>query len=1454
MYWSLKIINQWSGAMNLWRDVSMIVYIYKFTRLTSTWKPHFEVGSLLTLFIVFLLAGCSLPQKSSPVVSSIFPSSGRISGGTLLTISGNSFVSGAAVAIGSNSCAVLSSSSSQIICTSPANLAGIYSITVTNPNKQNASLASAYTYVAPPVVSSVSLNSGALAGGAVVAITGSGFSAGATANFGGTTCASLTVVNATLIICTTGAHTAGVVNVVVTNPDTQTGTGTSIFTYQAAPVITGVLPVSGFATGLTTVTITGSGFYSGATASFGGSACTNIVVVSATSITCTTSAHAAGIVNIVITNPDTQTGTGTSAYTYRAAPTITSVAANAGALAGGTAVTITGTAFYTGATITIGGVACTIPVVVSTTSITCTTAAHAAGVVNVIVTNADTQSGTGLSTYTYQAAPIVASVTPNAGALGGGTAVSITGSGFLAGAITTFGGKSCTGLLVINPTTITCTTPLQLITGAVNVVVTNSDSQSGLLTNGFTYNLAPSVTSVSTNSGVLAGGAAVTITGSSFLAGATASFGAIACTGLTVVSATSITCTTPAHAAGVVNVVVTNPDTQSGTGSAIYTYRAAPTITSVAANAGALAGGTAVTIIGTGFYTGATITFGGIACTSVTVINATSLTCTTPAHAAGAVSISITNVDTQSGNIVGAYTYQAGPTVASVSPSAGPLAGLATVNITGTGFIIGATVTFGETACTAPIVISATSITCSTPAHAAGVVAVVVSNADTQSGILTNGYIYIPGPTVSSVTNNSGMLAGGTAVTITGTNFIAGATVDFGGSACASVVIVSSTTITCTTSAHVAGAVTVKVTNSDSQFGSVAGAYTYRVAPTVTSVSPNSGVLAGGGVVTVTGTGFYTGAIVDFGGSACGGVTVVSTTSITCTLAAHAAGAVTATVTNSDTQFGSVASAYTYQAAPTVTSVSVVSGFASGGTGVTITGTGFIVGATVDFSGSACTGITVVGSTTITCTTAAHAAGTVNITVTNADAQPGIKTAAYTYVAAPIVSIVSLNSGALAGGTAVTITGSGFLAGPAVTFGGTACTAIIFVSSTSITCTTPAHAAGAVNVVVTNTDTQSGAALSAYTYRGVPTVTSVFPLAGMLAGGTAVTITGSGFYSGATASFGGSACTNIVVVSSTSITCTTTTHAAGTIAATVTNADTQLGSAAAAFTYQAAPTATTVAPASGFAAGGTAVTITGTGFLAGATASLGGATCASLTVVSTTSITCTTAIHAAGVVNVVITNTDTQTGTTTSGYTYMATPTTTNISPAVGSINGATSVTITGTGFNAGATASFGGAACGSLIVVSPTSITCITGAHAAGVVNVVVTNTDTQIGSLTSGFTYQSMADLKWQVGVASPTPANPDSYGVTSTNVTHTYTLKNTGDIATTTITLSKTGSSPAAWLFGTDTCSGTTLASNATCTIQVTFLGQFLTHATTYAAVLNGLAITGGTATNNMNGSTP
>ena len=117
-----------------------------------------------------------------------------------------------------------------------------------------------------------------------------------------------------------------------------------------------------------------------------------------------------------------------------------------------------------------------------------------------------------------------------------------------------------------------------------------------------------------------------------------------------------------------------------------------------------------------------------------------------------------------------------------------------------------------------------------------------------------------------------------------------------------------------------------------------------------------------------------------------------------------------------------------------------------------------------------------------------------------------------------------------------------------------------------------------------------------------------------------------------------------------------------------------------------APKVTGIGPSSGPASGGTGVTIMGTGFQPGATVSLGGTPASNVVVGSSTSITATTPAHAAGSVNVVVTNSDAQGGTLSNGYTYIASPdftiTASALSPAIVAAGGSATSTITITPMN----------------------------------------------------------------------------------------------------------------------------------------------------------------------------
>ena len=113
----------------------------------------------------------------------------------------------------------------------------------------------------------------------------------------------------------------------------------------------------------------------------------------------------------------------------------------------------------------------------------------------------------------------------------------------------------------------------------------------------------------------------------------------------------------------------------------------------------------------------------------------------------------------------------------------------------------------------------------------------------------------------------------------------------------------------------------------------------------------------------------------------------------------------------------------------------------------------------------------------------------------------------YAGCSSPIVSAVIPNTGSSAGGTSVTINGTNFFNPSTVTFGGVPATNVVVVNADQITATTPAHAAGPVDVVVTDGGVClgiSGTLPNGFTYTAGTAVPTFSPfalaaLAGILA-------------------------------------------------------------------------------------------------------------------------------------------------------------------------------------------------------------------------------------------------------------------------------------------------------------------------------------------------------------------
>jgi hypothetical protein len=263
-------------------------------------------------------------------------------------------------------------------------------------------------------------------------------------------------------------------------------------------------------------------------------------------------------------------------------------------------------------------------------------------------------------------------ISPNQGATGGGTIVTITGTNLRGVTAVRFGSKLAT-ITANTPTSVTVISPSGK--GVVGVTVTTAGGTSNPVS--FFY-IGPSFKAgLSPASGVIVGGNTVTLTGTGLSTATAVRFGANSATP-TVVNDGMLTVVVPAGAAeGPVNVSVT---TAGGTGNGlVYTYVAVPALTSLSPTSGPVAGGNTVTLTGTGFTGATAVSFGATAATSFTVVSATQITAVAPAGT-GTVQVTLTTVGGTSNGV--SYTYVPGPAPVGLgtASSFGVLAGTTVTN------------------------------------------------------------------------------------------------------------------------------------------------------------------------------------------------------------------------------------------------------------------------------------------------------------------------------------------------------------------------------------------------------------------------------------------------------------------------------------------------------------------------------------------------------------------------------------------------------------------------------------------------------------------------------------------------------------------------------------------------------------------------------------------------------
>ncbi|MCX4789096.1 MULTISPECIES: IPT/TIG domain-containing protein [unclassified Streptomyces] len=334
---------------------------------------------------------------ATPAISSVAPNQGSVEGGNTVTLTGTGFTGATSVRFGTVAAAFIAVSATQATAVAPAAPTGTVNVTITTPGGTSAGIP--YTYVAAPVLGSVTPAQGPLAGGNTITLSGTGFTGTTSVRFGVNVATSFTFVSATQLSAVVPTGGAGPVAVTVTTPGGTSSQAVAYY-YLGAPVLTSVVAGSGQVGGGNAVTLTGANLLQATAVLFGSTAATTFTILSVTEIRATVPPGVSGTVPVTVTTPG---GTSNSvAYLYLSAPVVSGLVPNQGASAGGNTVTVTGS----GLTYTTGVLFGSVPAgftVVSDTQLTTTAPPGGVGAVTVRVV---TPGGTSLGvSYTRVGSP-----------------------------------------------------------------------------------------------------------------------------------------------------------------------------------------------------------------------------------------------------------------------------------------------------------------------------------------------------------------------------------------------------------------------------------------------------------------------------------------------------------------------------------------------------------------------------------------------------------------------------------------------------------------------------------------------------------------------------------------------------------------------------------------------------------------------------------------------------------------------------------------------------------------------------------------------------------------------------------------------------------------------------------------------------------------------------------------
>src|SRR5262245_3983459 len=955
----------------------------------------------------------------------------------------------------------------------------------------------------------------------------------------------------------------------------------------------------------------------------------------------------------------------------------------------------------------------------------------------------------GAGAFTYRSFPTLDGAVPARGLATGGTRVTLSGTSFEGSQSTQvrFGGVLATSVQVLGDGSLACTAPPHA-PGTVSVALSNANG-SAELEAGFLYDPVIDVQSVDPASGSALGGKRVRITGAACEVSSTLPevfFGAARANAVARLSDVLLECTTPAGSNGTAVDVRVSGGNGADAIAGGFRYFPAPRVTAVDPVSGAEAGGTLVTITGTGFTKDAAgtnrVNFGGRPATGVETVSDTTIRCLAPAGTGGArVEVLVTNAN-GTGRLVQGYRYHRPPVLVSLAPEKGRRGGGAEVTLRGSGFQetgAGTTaVLFGGTPAPGVSVVDDATLTCTTPAMTGdGIVDVEVRNANGHA-LLGQGFRFVTAPALFGLEPAAGPSRGGNQVTLRGEGFLAAgagaASVRFGKEEAADVRVLDDARLTCTAPFGLPGARADVLLANQNGGARLADAYLYLALPTLEHVSPGEGRMAGGNRVRLTGSGFAGAGVpvVRFAAAEAVDVVVQSEFLLECTTPPGDRGAVNVTV-RTPGGLAMLHDGFVYgSTVPVIDELGPDHGTSLGGTLVEIHGASFLASFagpnTVRFGGVPATSVLALSDTRLRCESPPGAPGAlVGVSVANANGS-AVRAAAYRYALLPELSGVAPAQGSALGGFLVTLRGSGFARDEArilaVRFGSAAATEVVVLDDSTLTCRAPQGSPDAVVDLELSSSNGPARLAGAFHYLGAPVLETIAPASGSPLGGTRVTLGGSNFGAAGpvTEHFGAKVATEVVLLGDASLTCSTPAGEPGTSVDVRLEDQNGAGTLARAYRYHSVPDITSVAPGNGPAAGGTTVVLTGSGFTADAAGvnavTFGGKPARSVITLDDMRVRAVVPTGIAGA-NVELVLSNSNGSAQVQAYRYNAAPAIGLLEPPAASSLGGTLVTIRGSGFQrdgAGVNAVlFGATAAGGVSVLDDATLTCLAPGGLAG-------------------------------------------------------------------------------------------------------------------------------------------